>query len=109
MYKMIISLLAAGALLTSCNGAKTDRGEEAAADIEAAQIEGRETARKFLNRPWKDTTELQSQLLEARAVQSKYTVKGRKQSAAAFDSAFVSTLKTVRPDVARELEKASRK
>lgn len=93
-------------LCGSCGG--TNKGEEAAADIEAAQIDGREAARKFLNRPWKDTTELHGQLLEARSQQSKYTKAGRKQSATAFDSAFVSTLKTVRPDIARELEKASK-
>ena len=30
---------------------------------------------------------------------------GKEQSALAFDSAVVSTLRTVRPDVARELDK----
>lgn len=111
MKKAIFAIISAIVLATgmAACGTKTDKGEEAAADIEAAMIEGREAARKFLNRPWKDTTELQSQLLEARAGQSKYVTTGRPRCAATYDSAFVSTLRTVKPDVARELEKASRK
>lgn len=94
-------------ILGSC-GHNVEKSEESAADIEAAQIEGREAARKFLNRPWADTIELQSQLLEARALSSKYKMAGKQQSADAFDSTFVSTLRTVNPSVAQELENARR-
>ncbi len=97
-------LLLAGA--ASCGGKQ--KSEESAAEIEAAQIEGREAARIFVNRPWRDTMELQSHLLEVRARQSKYQVAGKAESAAAFDSAFVATLRTVRPEIARELENAER-
>ena len=82
-------------LLSSCS--KTDTGAEDVAETEAARI--------FVQRNWKDTTELQGLLLEARSRQSKYRMAGKEQSALAFDSAFVSTLRTVRPDVARELDK----
>ena len=75
------------------------------AETESAIIDGREAARIFVQRNWKDTTELQGLLLEARSRQSKYRMAGKEQSALAFDSAFVSTLRTVRPDVARELDK----
>lgn len=95
----IISLSACGS-----EEGKTDKGEEAAA-VEEAVIDGREAARVFVQRNWKDTTELQQRLLEARARQSRYRMEGREQSARAFDSAFVSTIRTVRPDVARELDK----
>lgn len=89
--------------LSSCS--KTDKAAEDVADTEAAIIEGREAARIFVQRNWKDTTELQGLLLEARTKQSKYRMVGKERSAQAFDSAFVSTLRTVRPDVARELDK----
>lgn len=89
--------------LSSCS--KTDKAAEDAADTEAAIIEGREAARIFVQRNWKDTTELQGLLLEARTRQSKYRMAGKERSAQAFDSAFVSTLRTVRPDIARELDK----
>lgn len=89
--------------LSSCS--KTDKAAEDVADTEAAIIEGREAARIFVQRNWKDTTELQGLLLEARTRQSKYRMAGKERSAQAFDSAFVSTLRTVRPDVARELDK----
>lgn len=98
-------------LLPSCSGknVKTNEANEDAADIEAAMMQGREAARVFVSSRWKDTTELQLRLLEARAKQSKYTIAGKPRSAAAFDSAFVSTVRTVRPDVARELDKDPRK
>lgn len=108
--KNIIASLGIASLLimpAACGGNKENKGGENAADIEAAAMEGREAARIFLNRPWRDTIELQRQLLEARAKQSKYSGAGKQQSAAAFDSAFVSTLKTVNPSVARELEEAA--
>ena len=89
--------------LSSCS--KTNKAAEEEADTEAAIIEGREAARIFVQRNWKDTTELQGLLLEARTRQSKYRMAGKERSAQAFDSAFVSTLRTVRPDVARELDK----
>lgn len=102
---MAVSTLVMMAGGVSCN--KTQTAGETAAALEEARIDGREAARIFVNRPWKDTVELQCQLLEARAKQSKYVTAGRKQSAAVFDSAFVSTLRTVRPEMARELEKAA--
>ena len=103
----IIASLGVASLLilpAACGGNKDNKGGEDTADIEAAAMEGREAARIFLNRPWRDTIELQRQLLEARAKQSKFSGAGKQQSVAAFDSAFVSTLRTVNPSVARELE-----
>lgn len=113
-YKINVSMIAPAAMAllllagaASCGGGK-QKSQESAAEIEAAQIEGREAARIFVNRPWRDTMELQSHLLEVRAQQSKYQVAGKPESAAAFDSAFVATLRTVRPEIARELENAER-
>lgn len=90
----------------SCGHGGDSKSNESDKEIEAARIAGREAARVFVNRPWQDTIELQKHLLEVRASQSKYVIAGKPQSAAAFDSAFVSTIKTVSPDVARELEAA---
>lgn len=98
-----IALLA----LSACSG--TENTEETVADITAAQMMGREEARKYLNRPWKDTLELQRQLLQSRAKKSEFEMKNQKRQAEAYDSAFVGTLKTVRPELAAELEKHSSK
>ncbi|MBD5211860.1 MAG: hypothetical protein HDS70_08155 [Bacteroidales bacterium] len=100
--KRLIYLIPLLAMLAACSG--IERSEEATADVTAAQIEGREEARKFLNRPWKDTLELQRQLMESRAKKSVYEMKNQPAHAAAYDSAFVSTLRTVRPELAKELE-----
>lgn len=85
-----------------------ERGEQAAvkeeaAQIEAASLDGREAAREFVSREWKDTFELQQRLAEASSRRGAYD--SLPQSRAAFDSTFISTIRTVRPDVARELEK----
>ncbi len=110
--KYIKAIMAAGALallsLASCNSKSVEQSEETAAEIEAAQLEGREAARVFLNRPWHDTISLQARLLEARAGQSKYVRAKKPRCAEAYDSAFVSTLRTVNWSVARELEIAHR-
>lgn len=91
-----------GLLCASCS--HTDKGEETAAEIEAAMMEGREAAKIFVNRPWKDTTELQSRLLEAKSRRVKYDTLGLKRCAEAYDSGFVSTIRTVNPDVANQIK-----
>lgn len=105
MRKLLYMAVAAALLLPAC-GKKVEKGEETEAEIEAAMIEGREAARVFVNTEWKDTMELQYRLLQARTRSSKYDMAKKPQSKAAFDSAFVSTIRTVRPDVAAELDKA---
>lgn len=105
--RSLIVLAFAGAALCGCK--KTEQTEALTAEIEAAQIEGRNAAREFVNREWKDTMELQNRLLQVRSMQSKYEEARMPEAAAAFDSTFVSTLRTVRPDVARELDKTPAK
>ncbi|MCM1377373.1 MAG: hypothetical protein NC097_06235 [Clostridium sp.] len=84
---------------------QTEQAEETAAEIEAAQMMGRDAARDFVNRQWDDTLQLQGALLEVRSIQSKFTIEGKKKSAAAFDSAFISTMRTVRPELSVHLDK----
>lgn len=95
----IIALLA-----IACSCSHTDKGEESAAEIEAAMMEGRNAARIFVNRPWHDTIELQNRLLEARSQRAKYDTLGLKRCAEAYDSGFVSTIRTVNPDVANQIK-----
>ncbi len=97
-----LPLVFAALLAASCS--HTDKGEESAAEIEAAMMEGREAAKIFVNRPWRDTVELQSRLLEARSHRAKYDTLGLKRCAEAYDSGFVSTIRTVNPDVANQIK-----
>lgn len=102
--RLAIAALAMMALnLSSC--ARTEKTEETVAEIEAAQMEGRNAAKEFLTRQWKDTLELNKHLLDVRARQSKYTIDKKQKCAEAFDSAFISTMRTVDPALAKELEK----
>lgn len=108
-YRYIIS--AALVLALAACGGKKDASEETnetSEEIEAAFNAGREMAKSFATREWDDTLRLQRHLLEVRAEQSKYVMAGKKRSAEAFDSAFVSAMKTVRPDLNAHLE-ATRK
>lgn len=93
-----VAMLLLGA---ACSG--TEKTEAVTAEIEAAQMEGRNAARLFLSRDMTDTMQMQRSILEAKAKQSKYIVEKKKECAEAFDSSFVSTLRSVRPDLAREI------
>lgn len=100
-----ILFIAALVLLAACGkeGKQIEKSEETTAEIEAAQMEGRDAARAFVGREWRDTLDLQRQLLEVRAKQSKYVMEKKQKCAEAFDSTFVSTIRTVRPDLAPHL------
>lgn len=99
----LISMFAAAALFgVGCS--KTDKGEETAAQVEAAMMQGREAARIFVNREWKDTAELQARIKEARSRRAQYDTIGMKRSAEAFDSAFVSTIRTINPSIAKHIK-----
>lgn len=90
-------------LLSSC-GTAGERAEvtETADQIEEAHIAGREAARTFVNKNWSDSLQLQEQLVEAGARRAVYD--SLPKCRAAYDSAFISTVRTVRPEVARQLE-----
>lgn len=87
--------------LFSCGS--SNEGNENASEIEAAMMMGRDEARHLVNRKWTDTLELQNYILEARAKQSELVMQGHKKSAEAFDSAFVSTVKSVDPELAHKI------
>lgn len=98
------ALLGSALLFLSCSS----RGNEAAAietadQIENARIEGREAARSFVNKDWRDSLELQGHLIEAGIKRAAYD--SLPQQRAAYDSAFISTVRTVRPEIAVQLHK----
>lgn len=106
----VLLLLAASPILTlpSCGGKGMkgiEEGEETQAEIEAAMMDGRMAAREFINKTWRDTIELQNHLLEARTRRVPYDTVAKPKCRAAFDSAFVATIRTVRPDVAKALQR----
>lgn len=93
---------AAAIVMTGCSGKDKQTGvNEEPAQIEQAHIEGRESARAFINREFKDSIELQLEMVKAGAARAKYD--SLPQCRAAYDSAFISTVRTVRPEVAAEL------
>lgn len=111
MRKGILNLLGWGILmgslaLASCS--KTEATEGIVADEEAQQMEaakeGRSAARKIITAEWADSMQLQNAILEARAANSKYEMKGMEKSKASFDTAFFNTIRNVRPDLADQLQ-----
>ncbi|MGN0237752.1 MAG: hypothetical protein ACI4AK_06690 [Lepagella sp.] len=87
----------------SCGGSRSGETQESATQIEQARESARNAARRFVNREIKDTFELQTLLVEAASERSAYD--SLPQSRAAFDSTFISTVRTVRPEVAEELQR----
>lgn len=88
-------------LLLSCS--RTEKTEETVAEITAAQMEGRKAAGRILGPEWTDTAALQKALIETKVQQSKYLIAGNTKCAAAFDSTFISTIRTVNPDLAKKI------
>lgn len=78
--------------------------EETAAQIENAIKAGREDARRIVTREFRDSMEFHGALLEANARKSTYYLDTLPQCEAAYDSAFISTIRTVRPDLADMLK-----
>lgn len=99
----IYAALAAAVILTAAACSK-QKGEikESAEQIEQARNAGREAARRFVSQRWEDTLALQQQLVEAAAERTPYD--SLPQCREAYDSTFISTIRTVSPDVARELD-----
>lgn len=98
-----VAALAVITLICGCGCSQTEKSEAATAEVEAAQMEGRNAAKLFLSRDMTDTMQLQHSLLEAKAKQSKYIIDKKPECAAAFDSTFISTLRSVRPDIANQI------
>lgn len=111
MKKMKYTVASAIALIlslciSSCGKSMkgVEKGEETQAEIEAAMMDGRMAAREFINTTWNDSIQLQNNLLEARTKRLKYDTVAKPRCRAAYDSAFVSTIRTVRPDIAKALQ-----
>lgn len=100
---LFVAVCSLSALVFTDCGDKNNKHRESEEEIMEAVADGRNAARVFVNREWNDTMELQKQLLEAKARQSRYLIDNRPESAEAFDTAFISTIRTVRPDLYRHL------
>ena len=99
----IVGAVIALTLLLGC-GESAHNGETAA-EIETAKIEGRMAARKIITRHWSDTSALQKEIENSRSLRARYDSLGHKKSAETFDSAFVSTIRTVNPILGKFVEK----
>lgn len=106
-----LALLSVG--LVSCSGSADGEGSDknniSAADRQKIVNQAREAAGKVIAvSEGKDTFAIQQKLLEARTLQSHYVEAGRKAEAELYDSAFIQTLRAARPQLAREIEAATR-
>ena len=92
--------------LTGCR--QTEKTEAVTAEIEASQMEdarlnGRNAAKRLINREWKDSTERMNDMAGVDSIAGTYSDP---QSAATFKTTFRSTLKAVRPDLEKKLREA---
>ncbi len=101
-------MLSAFALAGSSCG-ETDKTESVTAEITAAQMQGRDAARRFIHQDWSSFSKL-SERLDSVDSMKKRTVSGKHpQATAAFDSTFISTVRTIRPELAKEIEREKNK
>lgn len=99
--RILVSLLPTILLLSGgCGG--MEKAEAVTAEETAAQIEGRKAARLILGTDLKDSVALR-QLIDTQMhkAHSKLASPDDNKQKAAFDSAYISTIRAVRPDVAR--------
>lgn len=78
-----------------------EHSEDVTSEIEAAQMEGRNAARLFASESATDSAELRHKIDAARAPRLRYDSLGETEKGAAFDSTFKSTVRTIRPDIAK--------
>lgn len=90
-------------LLLGCG--ESGDGSETHAGIDAARIEGRIAARRIITRHWSDTASLRAEIERGRSIRARFDSLGHKKSAESFDSAFVSTIRTVNPALGKFVEK----
>ncbi|MCM1005020.1 MAG: hypothetical protein NC402_01850 [Prevotella sp.] len=94
------------ALFASCSGSDNAQADGSASLTEEQRNEaankGATAARAIINAT--DSLEIQAKLLDARAKQSEYVTQKRAAEAEVFDTAFIHTLRAVRPDIAKEIE-----
>lgn len=89
-------------LISSCS--ETEKTEAITAEITAAQMEGRRAAGEILGPEWKDSVKLQRKLIDIKTRQSKYIIEGKQECAQAFDSTFISTIRTVNPELYNKIK-----
>ena len=94
-------------LLALCLAAWVQGGEQRQEPMtgEAAIDEGRSAAKRLVHQEFEGSMQLQLALLEAKAKQSRYLIAGDTVAAQAFDTAFVSLLRCVKPELATILER----
>lgn len=103
VISLITGFLISGTLLPFGSCTRTEETEAVTAEITAAQMEGRRAAGRILGPEWKDTVQLQKALIDTKARQSRYIIDGKPECAEAFDSAFLSTIRAVNPDLAGKI------
>ena len=111
--KCLRRLLPAAAVAVMLSAACTQHEKEAeqvaatetADQMEEARMLGRKAAKDIVNKDFSDTLALQTAILNARSLNSKYDINKDKKAREAFDSAFYSTIRTVRPDLADEISR----
>ncbi len=106
-FSVFVSVATSLLLLTGCNGAEvkeTEEAEDVASEEMAAQMAGRNAARPFVSKEWTDSVALFSGIRKAREKGLKYDAAGKRNCAVAYDSAFLRTIRSVRPELASKIK-----
>lgn len=99
----LLIMAAITVVLSASSCRNIEHSENVTSEIEAAQMEGRNAARLFASETSADSAELQHKIEAARAPKAHYDSLGETEKGAAFDSTFKSTVRTIRPDIAKKI------
>lgn len=102
MRRAILTLggiLLAATSVVSCR--QTEKTEAITAEITAAQMEGRNDARWFINN--EQSRDFNARLDSVHSRSRRYREQGKNDCGEAYDSAFVSTIRTVKPHLTKRI------
>lgn len=87
-------------LASACSGA--EKAEGVAARMEAAQMMGRNDAKRLLIRGWSDSSALDTEIDSIKAGRDRW-VAGHPETSGAYDSTYLHTVKAVDPLLYRHI------
>lgn len=100
--KMMLAACAASiaVLASGCSG--TEKAEGVAARMEAAQMMGRNDAKRLLTRQWSDSSALDTEIDSIKAGRDRWVARNPATSGA-YDSTYLHTVKAVDPLLYRHI------
>lgn len=90
-------------VLFSCK--QVEKAEGQTAEMEAAQMMGRQAAKSLVTKKWTDTTQLNTYIDTLNSQRARFLYGKQPSDYAAYDSAYIRTVRAVDPDMADRIQR----